>query len=385
MKNIGVIFGGASVEHEISIITAIQMIENCDVSKYNVIPLYIDKVGNWYCHEDFKVIDTFKNLTEINKNYPLVSVQKSGQVAQVVLKEPKRFKSNLVASIDIMMTVVHGTNVEDGTLSGYLQTLDIPFVGPSVLSGAIGQDKAVMKDILAANKINQLAYLWFTKEDDLDSCMKQIIEEIELPVIVKPALLGSSIGISVATTAKELENSLHEAFSFCHKIVVEKLAQDFREMNISVLGDFKKQNVSVIEEVSKSADILSFEDKYMSNQKGKSSGMASLDRIIPARVDADLQEKIENIAKTTFRVLNGQAVVRIDLIVIDNEVYVNEINNVPGSLSFYLWEKCDMPYSKLIDRLIEIGINSYFERKKLIFSFDTNVLSLQSKGSKNAN
>lgn len=382
MKKVGVIFGGKSVEHEISIISALQAIENFDSAKYDVLPIYISKNSTWYASYDFKNIEVFKDMNNLEKKYNEVVLEKFENNVRCIEKKSGLFKKPVSFDIDMILTVVHGTNVEDGTLAGYLKTLDIPFVGPTTISGPIGQDKAVMKDILKAHNINQLDYLWFYENKKVNDISSEVLEKLGLPVILKPALLGSSVGIEIANTREELEMMIQNCFSYCHKIVIEKLAIDFREMNVSVLGDYESYQISAIEEVSKNDEILSFEDKYMSNSKSKSSGMESLDRIIPAQIDKELESKIKEIAAKTFEVLNASGVVRIDLMILNNEVYINEINNMPGSLSFYLWKEVGITYPDLLDKLVNIGVKSYFRDQKVTYSFDSNVLSA-SQGSKN--
>ena len=384
MINLAVIFGGCSVEHEISIITALQAIESLDKEKYMIFPIYISKENNWYSDISLLKIDTFKDLSNIKKLKEVSLIRDNGVV---VIKNNNSSlfsfnKNSIITTVDFVMPIVHGTNVEDGALQGYIKTLDIPFFGPTVTSGVIGQDKAIMKDILKANNIPQIDYKWYFNNVEFEDIHKDIISTINLPVIVKPALLGSSVGIGIARTMEELEIATNNAFSYCDKIVIEKFISDFREMNISVVGNFKESKLSVVEEVSKSDDILSYEDKYTSNAKGKSEGMASLDRIIPAKISNVLSKKIDKIARDTFVCLNAQGVVRIDMIIINDDVFINEINNIPGSLSFYLWEKTNVDYTKLLDQVIEIGVDSYFNQKNIMQSFDTNVLSLQGKGAK---
>ncbi len=386
-KKLGVIFGGNSVEHEISIITAIQAMENLDLKKYQVIPIYITKDGKFFSSTEFLNVDVFKQMEEIPNKYNEVELTKLDGELVIQEKKKKLFKSPVIEKIDMLFPIVHGTNVEDGTLQGFIETLNVPYAGPTVLSGAVGQDKAVMKDVLTANKIDQVQYIWVTKAKSYQEITKLVESELAYPVILKPAALGSSIGICTANDAKELMNGLDSAFEYSNKIVIEKMLGDFTEVNISVLGDYKTQRVSVIEQVHKNDEILSYEDKYMSggkSTKGESSeGMASLPRIIPAPLTPELTKEIEEIAIKTFQTLNCQGVIRLDLMLADGHIYVNEVNNIPGSLAFYLWEATGVQYCELLDEVINIGINSYFEKSKTTFSISSNVLNMQGiKGSK---
>ncbi len=389
-KKLGIIFGGNSVEHEISIITAVQAMENMDTEKYDIFPIYITKEGKFFMNEEFLNIEVFKKMEEIPSKFAEVELTKFDGELVVQEKKKKLFKSSIITKIDMLMPIVHGTNVEDGTLQGYIETLDVPYAGPTVISGAVGQDKAVMKDVLKANDIDQVDYVWVTRAKSNQEITTLVEEKLGYPVILKPAALGSSIGICTASNAQELMNGLDSAFEFSNKIVIEKMLGDFTEVNISVLGDYKTQRVSVIEQVHKNDEILSYEDKYMSGSKGKnnssSEGMASLPRLIPAPLNEELTAEIQKVAINTFQILNCQGVIRLDLMLADGHIYVNEVNNIPGSLAFYLWEATDMKYSELLDEVINIGINSYFEKSKTTFSISSNVLNMQgikgSKGSK---
>ncbi len=385
-KKLGVIFGGNSVEHEISIISALQAMENIDRSKYEIFPIYITKNNLFFSHEDFFSVDVFKTMKQIPKKYDEVVLSKEDKVLNLRTKSKKLFKDNLLTQIDMLMPVVHGTNVEDGTLQGLIETFDVPYAGPTVLSGAVGQDKAIMKDILKANDIDQVDYIWVTRAEENEVIQERIEAELSYPVILKPSALGSSIGITTAANAEELMIGLDESFTYSNKIVIEKMLGDFTEVNISVLGDYQNQQVSVIEQVNKNDEILSYEDKYMSGGKSSKSsdqGMASLPRIIPAPLAEEVTEEIKQIALKTFRVLNCQGVVRLDLMLADGKIYINEVNNIPGSLAFYLWEETGMSYSELLDEIINIGINAYFDKSKTTFSISSNVLNMQGvKGSK---
>lgn len=380
MKKLGVIFGGRSVEHEISIISALQAIENIDKQKYEVIPLYIGKNNKWYSDESLLNIETFKDIENINK-LDVVNLQNIENKIVVKKIKKKLFTSSIVTDLDFVLPIVHGTNVEDGKLQGFLETIGAIYGGPSVYSAVVGQDKALMKDLLKANQINQIDYFWCYDNENIESIHNKILDTIKYPVIIKPALLGSSVGIEVIENYEQLINLLPQSFSYCNKMVIEKFCSNFIEMNISLLGTYSDFEFSAIEQVAKSDEILSFEDKYMSGSK-KSSGMASLERIVPAKISSSLEEKIHDITAKTFSVLNVQGICRIDLIIINEEVYINEINNIPGSLSFYLWEAKGVSYSELLDKIINIGATSYFKQQSLNCSFDTNVLNISAKGVK---
>ena len=371
---VGVLFGGVSVEHEVSIISALQAIKNMDLNKYEIIPIYIDKKGVWHTGEILKDINIYKDMDELKRfTNECILVNKENKFYLQTTGLFKRYKYE----IDIIFPIVHGTNVEDGKLQGYLETINVPYVGSDVLASALGQDKVAQKAIYEVNKLPILPYIWFYDyeyNNDSEEYLKKI-NQLGYPVIVKPANLGSSIGIAVAKNEDELQKAIKEAINYDKKILVEKCLTDLKEVNISVLGNYQSIDTSLIEEVNNSHHILTFDDKYLNGNKTK--GMSGSSRKIPADISKRMQEEIVGIAKKAFLALGNSGVVRIDFL-IDNEikkVYINEINTCPGSLSFYLWEPSNKKYSELLDELIKIGIRNYQYKQKKINSFDSNILS----------
>lgn len=379
-QKIGVIFGGKSVEHEISIITATQAMENIDRNLYDVLPIYISKDNKLYADYSYLNIDVFQDLNKVTNPVNEVYLEKGNN--NVIVKRAKGnvFRKNIVSEIDILFLIVHGTNVEDGTLSGFANMFDVPIVGPSVVSGAIGQDKAIMKDILKANGIQQTKYLWFYDNQDEAYINDMIKKHLGYPVIIKPATLGSSIGITVCNNEAELSTKLAESFAFDQKVVIEEFLTDFQELNISIRGTYKDIHLSLIEEVTKNDEILSYQDKYLSgSKKTKVQGMASLARQIPANIDEAIKNQLETASEKAYLCLNAQGVIRIDFILKDNQVYLNEVNNIPGSLAYYLWETPEYKYKDLINDLIQTAIKAFFDKKQKTYSIDTNVLSMRGK------
>ena len=371
---VGILFGGVSVEHEVSIISALQAIKNMDLNKYEIIPIYIDKKGVWHTGEILKDINIYKDMDELKRfTNECILVNKENKFYLQTTGLFKRYKYE----IDIIFPIVHGTNVEDGKLQGYLETINVPYVGSDVLASALGQDKVAQKAIYEVNKLPILPYIWFYDyeyNNDSEEYLKKI-NQLGYPVIVKPANLGSSIGIAVAKNEDELQKVIKEAINYDKKILVEKCLTDLKEVNISVLGNYQSIDTSLIEEVNNSHHILTFDDKYLNGNKTK--GMSGSSRKIPADISKKMQEEIVDIAKKAFLALGNSGVVRIDFL-IDNEtkkVYINEINTCPGSLSFYLWEPSNKKYSELLDELIKIGIRNYQYKQKKINSFDSNILS----------
>jgi len=275
--------------------------------------------------------------------------------------------------------IMHGTNGEDGALQGYLETIGIPYAESDVYASSVGQDKIFMKQIFEATGVNIVKYKWFFDTDYLNDSSKVIkdLEKLNYPMIVKPATLGSSVGIKVCHNDLELQEAINDAIKYDKKILVEEVVSNLKEVNISVLGNYEQQELSVIEEVGSGNEFLTYEDKYIGgNKKMPSKGMASAKRIIPAHISESLATDVREMAIKAFRALNSSGVVRIDFLIDtkNNQVYVNEINSIPGSLSFYLWEKTNKDYPKLLDEVINLGIISYKHKQKKTHSFDTNIL-----------
>lgn len=383
---IGVIFGGNSVEHEVSIITAVQAMNKLNLEKYDIVPIYIDKEGEWYTSSLLKDIDSFKDLKLIKRYSKRVTLYCLD--GRYVLQSKGLFR-RIINEVDIVLPILHGTNGEDGVLQGYLQTIGVPYVGSSVYASVVGQDKIFMKEIFKGSDLNIPKYVWFFDEEYLTNDKEIIkrINKLDYPLIVKPAMLGSSVGVKKVVNDKELASAIEEAIVFDTKVVVEEVVFNLRELNISVLGNYEHQELSVIEEVGGVNRLLTYDDKYLKgNKKGPAKGMASLKRNIPAEIDKKVEEKIRSMALTAFKALNSSGVVRIDFLVDDKkkEVYINEINNIPGSLSYYLWKETGKDYSLLLDDLISLAIKDYKKRKNKIYSFKTNILEnfKGSKGSK---
>ena len=381
---IGVIFGGESVEHEVSVISAIQAMNKMDSEKYDIIPIYITKNREWYTGEMLKEIETYSDPSLIKKYAKnVVLYEKDGKF---ILQNKKGLKG-VVKEIDMAFPIVHGTNVEDGVLQGYLQSIGIPFVGGDVYASVVGQDKLFMKEIFEHEKLPVCNYTWFYDneyDEDMDKILNNV-NELGYPVIVKPATLGSSVGIKTAYNQNELKDAIDDAIRYDHKIIVEKLIENLMEVNISVLGNYESAQVSAIEQVIPTKDFLTYEDKYIGSSKVKgklgakfktSKGMVSASRIVPAVLKDGLKEQIEDVALRAFKALGSAGVVRIDFLIDEktNQIYINEINNIPGSLSYYLWEPIGKEYTELLDEMINIGIRDYKRRINKTHSFDTNIL-----------
>ncbi len=384
---VAVLFGGKSTEHEISIISAIQAIGHINKDKYEVIPVYITKENDFYVGEDIGKIEEYTHIPQLLAKSTQVVWIKEKEKVSLVRYPMKKFGNNVITTVDVAFPIVHGTNVEDGTLQGFLATLGLPVVGCDVLSSAVGMNKYVMKTVLKDNGIPVLDCKCYTWKDyeDVDGLVAKIEKEFTYPVIIKPLNLGSSIGIKKASDREGLLEALELGFEFSRKILVEPAITDLKEINCAVLGDYEYAQASECEEPVNSDDILSFEDKYIGGAKGSakggaktggSKGMASLKRKIPAEISSQMRDDIRKMAVDAFICLGCSGVSRIDFMLdqATGKVYLNEINTIPGSLSFYLWEPLGMKYETLLDNMIELALKADRESHKVVYSFETNVL-----------
>lgn len=381
--NVAVFFGGRSVEHEISVLSALQAIDAMDREKYNVIPIYISKQGRWYTGDLLLNVANYKDMKALTDastevfmrpeygDYNLYEARPSG-----LLK-----KSNKVlAELHVALPVLHGTNGEDGVFQGLLQTIGIPFAGCDTLSSANGMDKITMKMILRAEGIPVVDYVWMTDKQwlaDRDNIIAKVEKELGYPVIVKPANQGSSVGIGKAADRPQLIERIDYASKFSSRIIVEHMIEHLQEINCSVLGDADDHISSVCEEPIKTGDILSYTDKYMGGSK-TGAGMQASDKRIPAEIPEEESEAIRKMVGETFRVLSCHGVSRVDVMIDedDRKIYVNEINTIPGSLSYYLWEASGISFTALMDRLVALALKRKRETDRKTFSYDSNIFAL---------
>lgn len=389
LVNVAVFFGGDSVEHEVSIISAVQAMTHIDKEKYNIIPVYLSKDGKMYTSAAMFDIKSFKNIAELIASSKEVVIYNDGTA--VVLKSQKKndFSGKKPLKLDVALPIVHGTNCEDGSLQGYLETIKLPYAGCNVLASSVGMDKAIFKSVLRTAGIPVLDCIRFSSRDYAEytnNILTKVENSIGFPLIVKPVNLGSSIGITKVSDKTALKAAIESAFEFSDSVLVERAVQNLREINCSVLGDESDCKASPLEEPFGSDEILSYEDKYTNSAKTK--GMASLKRKIPADIPDDLTQTVKEYACRTFKAIGCHGVVRIDFLM-DNqskEIFVNEINTIPGSLAFYLWEADGMKYTELLDNLISLAFSRKRKKDNLHFEIETNILSqcgsFGSKGTK---
>lgn len=414
MIQLGVLFGSRSVEHEISIITAIQAIHHLKASgKYNVIPIYISKEGDWYTGGALDQIESYKNLnTAMQGAQKVTPIRQNGRVA--LLKSPlSKLKNNVVSEIDLAFPILHGSYGEDGTLQGMLEQLQLPYTGCGVLSAALTMDKIATKQVLSAVGIPVVDYFWFHAETWFakdEAYLQQSETRFGYPVVVKPADIGSSVGVCIAHNRQEFEEAVATVRRYSERVLVERYVKGLKEINISVLGDAEGVKLSVCEEPITASEFLTYQDKYAGGgsaggskgasanghgaNPGTSAGMQSAKRRIPADLPEEVRKTIEAYARQAFETLDCSGVTRIDFILepVDpdgrpesfqcKQVYINEFNTIPGSLSFYLWEATGKPFPELLDDLVELGLRKKRRRSKLTFTHDINILATGSFGVK---
>ena len=394
--NIAVIFGSRSCEHDVSIISALQLIEAAKTAGFMVTPVYISREGLWYTGEALTQIETFREFNPMGKGITRVNLDVSANTGDLWAWPPQRAGLFAkvpapIAHIDVAIPVLHGLHGEDGTVQGLLEMANIPYASSGVLGSAVGMDKIAMKQMLRGAGYPVLDYVWFTR-DELKTGREPIVErierEIKYPAFVKPAALGSSIGVSKATNREELDKALDLAASYDRRILVEVGINNPVEINCAALGYGEDVRTSVCEmPVPSTGDkFLNFFEKYLRNAgtKGESSrGMKSLSRVVPAPIGEELTERIQRMTKEIFRLLDCRGTVRIDFILDENDMlYVNEPNTIPGSLAFYLWQECGVSFGKLVEIMVEDALRAHADKNTNVFAFDSTILQKVAAGAK---
>ena len=381
-QKIAIIFGGKSTEHEVSVITGLQVLKNIDTDKYNPVPVYISKSGSWHVGEILIDTKTYKNLESIPSKTDEITLsqnpQKKGLISSNSNSSIFSFGKKDPIHIDIIFPCLHGGLGENGGIQGLFELCEIPYIGSGILSSSIGMDKILMKDLFIKNDIPVAKFNSFYRSDwekNKDKIISDTEATLKYPMFVKPANSGSSIGINKATNRKELENGIEVASSFDRRIIVEEGYKYSKEINISVMGNSESELIlSACEEVYSSNEFLDFDEKYKSNTK--SQGMASMKRKIPADISIKLEKKIKETALKVFKCLDCTGLARVDFLVDDanDQFIVVEINTLPGSISFYLWEKSGFTFKQLISKLIELSIERFENNQKIITDFSSNLL-----------
>lgn len=399
---VGVAFGGVSPEHEVSVISALQAVENLDRRKYRPVPVYIAKSGQWYTGAHLFDIERYRDLDKvIREAVPVHLEQAAGRGAALVEERGGFLARPARTHLDVLFLGLHGGAGESGALQGLCEVFGLPYTGSGLLGSALGMDKIVSKMVCRQQGIPVVDWVWFRESDWIgreEEWLDRIEREVGYPAVVKPARLGSSIGISFASDRERLDAGIEEAFRYDEKVVVEVAVRQLREINCSVLGDVHEAAASVLEEPvrTEGEELLTFAEKYQrggsdggpkgsprprrGKQGGGSEGMASLDRIIPAPLSDAQTAEIRALGVRIFQLFECAGVARIDFMIdgATGQVYFNEINTIPGSFSFYLWEPTGVPFPDLLDRLIEGALKRHRADHGRIRSYETNLLSERS-------
>ena len=378
--NVALIFGGCTPEHEVSIVTAHQVCLALQ-ENYHVIPIYVTKNGEWLTGDALRDLSTFTDGTlPHSSDFDKVTVEFHPEPKFVVSSKHwlgEKVRKRTILPIDVVFPSIHGMHGEDGTLQGLLELMNLPYVGAGVVGSAVGMDKIMMKAILNENELPILPYLWWDHhkwEMGRDAIIEAVETTFSYPVFVKPAMGGSSIGVGYATNQTELISAVAVAGDYSRRILVEKAVEMPVEINCAVMGT-EEPTVSVCEQPVTDANLLSFDDKYIHQEEG-SSGMAGAERKIPAPISEELTLNVQQLAIRTFQVLDCAGVARIDFLVDTNEsVYVNEINTIPGSYSYYLWAHQDVEFPQLVSELIDLAFTMHAQKNALTYTYTTNLLS----------
>ncbi len=376
---VGVVFGGRSVEHDVSIVTGHQIMRAFDKEHYEVIPIYITRDGKWYSGAPLLQLDTFKNLEILNQK----------EVQAVILSPDVRhhgliinpvsgyFGKSEVKRLDVLFPAIHGSHGEDGTLQGLCELADIPYVGCGTLASALTNDKIMTKAILRQNDVPVLDDIWFTRAewlDNPDSIIEKIKAQFDYPLFVKPATLGSSIGVSRVDNDELLRISIDIAANFDRRVMVEPAVVNGIEINCAVMGFGNQFETSVLEQPLSWAEFLSYEDKYLRGNEG----MKSADRIIPAPITDELTARIRQLTEIAFRAVDGRGIARVDYLVRPDkhEVYLNELNTMPGSLAFYLWQESGLSPSDVVHQLVKLAREAHVEKRRNVYDYQTNLINV---------
>lgn len=381
---LGVIFGSRTCEHEVAIISAVQLMRNVNREKYDVIPIYISQKGEWFTGDALMDIKTYTPFDPFMKGILPVHLDLTAGSGALLHYEPAKGllgggKEKVVARLDCVIPVMHGLHGEDGSLQGLLELADIPYSSTGVTGSAVGMDKITMKRFFRGMGYPVLPDCAMTRaqwEQDQAACVKRVEEALPYPVFVKPACLGSSIGVSRADDRAALMDALNLGFSYDRRVLIEQGLDKPIEVNCSVLGYDGKRRASVLEMPNSGAGFLDFSEKYLAGSTG-SKGMASLKRIVPAPIGEELTHALQALSLDIFDTMDCKGVVRIDYMLDrhSDHYYITEINTIPGSLAYYLWAETGLPYSQLIDEMVDCALRAFAEKKRNSFAFSSDILS----------
>jgi len=368
---IGVIFGGKSLEHEMSIITALQAMDNIDTDKYEVIPIYITKDLTWYSSGCLRFIDSFNNFNLIERYATKVNlINKNGRF---ILQTAGFIKKELT-ELHLVIPMVHGRGTEDGTIQGFLQMIGIPYVSNNMYSSVICQDKVFTKQLLEHNDLPTVKYVWFFDNEynkNKEELFKKI-DKLDYPLIIKPANLGSSIGIRTVKRKEQLDTAINEVLKYDRKIVIEECIEEVVEYNISILKTNDKLFVSSIEEIETNLEYRDYIDKY--NLDNYLNG--NIVRTLPAKIDELMNDEIIELAKKTINFLNNTGLSTIDILYDKKKkkLYIDEINSIPSCFSHHLWEEANISYKELFTIMINDTIKNVNKDNGMILTMNMDIL-----------
>lgn len=379
---VAVIFGGRSVEHDVSIVTGHQVMAALPEALFEVIPVYIARDGAWFTGAPLLILENFAqaNLLQLDEIAPCLLSPDTRHHGLIVKPLAGRFSKSEVKRIDVVFPALHGSHGEDGNLQGLLELADLPYVGFATLGSALTNDKAMTKLALRQAGIPVLEDFVFSRErwlSQAEEVLEELLQTLELPLFIKPATLGSSIGISRADSLPLLRAGIDIAANFDRRILVEPAVADGIEINCSVIGFGDDYQASTLEQPVAWDDFLSYEDKYLRGDEG----MKSAERIIPAPIDDALAERVRQLSLRAFQAVDGRGIARIDFLVKpgEGEIYLNEINTMPGSLALYLWREDGLSASQVVQRLVQLAQEAHAEKRRNMYDYQTNLLSLASQ------
>ncbi|MFZ3301275.1 MAG: hypothetical protein WA152_01005 [Microgenomates group bacterium] len=367
MKNVIILFGGVSPEHEVSIITGLQVIDKIDRSKFTTFAIKLTQDGLFKYYERLFWMQDYSKIKPKSINFGRDNKGAFFKIAGIFGKK---------VYIDIAYLAFHGGLGESGQIQGLLETLQVPYTSSNTEGSAIAMNKVLTKEVLESYQIKTVPWVRAFSTDirhNLDKTVSTVISKLGLPIIIKPSHLGSSIAINVAKTKADLKKYLLEASQVDSEILIEKFMTNFVEYNISVRKIGDEVEVSEIEKPLSKDEILSFADKYQRGGK-KMGGMASLNRELPAKINSKLKNKIEDVAKKSFALIRAKGVLRIDFMYANNEIYVTEINPIPGAMSFFLWEACGISFKNQITDLLNQAVLDEENRRSKLLKYDSDIL-----------
>jgi len=379
-QHILVAFGGVSPEHEVSVLTAMQAISGLHERSYTVLPLYIAKSGKWLTGPGLLELENYQDLDQLEQQSTPCTLTHDEMGSPILMELQKKslFQSRKSYALDTAVVAFHGGDGENGGFQGLCETLNLPYTGSGVLASSLGMDKVRAKSMCHSQNIPVVDSFSLT-ESDWEGSVEQHLEratQLGFPLIVKPVHLGSSIGVIKAEEESELQEAIETSFRYDTQLMVEKVVQPLMEINCALIGDEYEAEPSVCERPLGSGEMLSYEDKYQRGDSG-GKGMASADRQVPADIPETLSNHIQELSVNIFKLFRASGIARIDFLVNSEtqEVYFNEINTIPGSFSFYLWEESGYNMAELMERLLKLGKDKHRRKNSRIRSYDTNLLS----------